>query len=503
VVQGVKAYLLSMVRSFLFTLATVYIVIYICIYLFQIFESTYKPPPALEAIGIKSGLFTGCIHEYLCWPLTVPVQVPGFKICPSQPVFFFLPSASSQDKVSRDVNSGDGMLSVMGNGSSLPHWALENKGLYRGPWAYATLENVDAAFNSNGTCIADIRHANSQDDIRFWEDKEREYKLLRAEMLTYIADDKAFRAAAASENPRHSSSSFFDIYTQVNAVRVLVGLLIEQLRGLDSLSVEFESVLVPAINSPRPPTTHPRVDVHSSWWQFWSDWGGERKAQEAREQAEKAQVEKEYRYMMRSLRQILKELERLLEKANAVVRELEGLEGGGVREVMRMLEQDETRRRAERKAEDQRKVEQQRDMAGPWRWSGLVRRARMWMPLFFALDEDAAILEEEDTEQMAAHRACEMSLLVRVKELSAKTASSFVYLDALLKSRSVEVTELSRYTTEEGLEAVKSGHLGLWQNLDRILFVSERRQTDQVRERRAIMKAIVDDGDEIREKKEE
>jgi len=501
VVQSVKAYLLSMVRSFLFTLATVYIVIYICIYLFQRFESTYTPPPALEAIGIKSGLFTGCIHEYLCWPLTVPVQVPGFKICPSQPVFFFLPSASSQDKVSRDVNSGDGMLGVAGNGSSPPHWALDNKGSYRGPWAYATLENVDAAFNSNGTCrresIADIRHANCQDDIRFWEDKDREYKLLCAEMLAYIADDKAFRAAAASENPSRSSSSFFDIYTQVNAVRVLVGLLIDQLRGLDSLSVEFESVIVPAINSPRPPTTHSRGDVHSPWWQFWSEWGGEREAQEAREQAEKEQAEKEqaekeYRYMMRSLRQILKELERLVEKANAVVRELEGLEGGGVREVLRMVAQDEKRRRAE----------QQRDMAGPWRWSGLVRRARMWMPLFFAVDEDAAVLEEEDTAE-TAYRACEMSLLERVKELSAKTASSFVYLDALLKSRRVETTELSRYTTEEGLEAVKSGHLSLWQNLDRILFVSERRQTDQVRERRAIMKAMDDDGDEIRKKREE
>jgi len=279
--------------------------------------------------------------------------------------------------------------------------------------------------------IADIRHDNCQDDIRFWEDKDREYKLLCAEMLAYIADDKAFRAAAASENPSRSSSSFFDIYTQVNAVRVLVGLLIDQLRGLDSLSVEFESVIVPAINSPRPPTTHSRGDVHSPWWQFWSEWGGEREAQEAREQAEKEQAEKEqaekeYRYMMRSLRQILKELERLVEKANAVVRELEGLEGGGVREVLRMVAQDEKRRRAE----------QQRDMAGPWRWSGLVRRARMWMPLFFAVDEDAAVLEEEDTAE-TAYRACEMSLLERVKELSAKTASSFVYLDALLKSRRV------------------------------------------------------------------
>jgi hypothetical protein len=167
-----------------------------------------------------------------------------------------------------------------------------------------------------------------------------------------------------------------------------------------------------------------------------------------------------------------------------------------------MVAQDEKRRRAERKAELQRKAEQQRDMAGPWRWSGLVRRARMWMPLFFAVDEDAAILEEEDTAE-TAHRACEMSLLERVKELSAKTASSFVYLDALLKSRRVETTELSRYTTEEGLEAVKSGHLSLWQNLDRILFVSERRQTDQVRERRAIMKAMDDDRDEIRKKREE
>jgi len=75
-------------------------------------------------------------------------------------------------------------------------------------------------------------------------------------------------------------------------------------------------------------------------------------------------------------------------------------------------------------------------MARPWRWSGLVRRARMWMPLFFAVDEDAAVLEEEDTAE-TAYRACEMSLLERVKELSAKTASSFVYLDALLKSRRV------------------------------------------------------------------
>lgn len=66
VVQGVKAYLLSIVCSFLFTLAKVYISIYICIYLFQRGESTYTPPPALGHIGIKSGLFTGYIHEYVC-----------------------------------------------------------------------------------------------------------------------------------------------------------------------------------------------------------------------------------------------------------------------------------------------------------------------------------------------------------------------------------------------------------------------------------------------------
>jgi hypothetical protein len=318
-------------------------------------------------------------------------------------------------------------------------------------------------------------------------------------MLACLADDKVFRAAAASENPRRSSFSFLDIYTQVNAVHVLAGRLIEQLRGLDSMSVEFESVIVPAINTPRPPTTHPRVDVHSPWWQFWGDWGGERRAQEARKQAEK-----EYVYMMRSLRQILEDLDRLVEKANAVFRELEGLEGGGVREVSRLVALVERERRAERKAE------QRRGMAGQWSWSGLeealrgaVRRARMWMPLFFAVDEDAAFLEEEDIKEMAAHRACEMLLLVRVKELSAKTARSLVYFNALLKSRRVETTELSRYTTEEGLEAVKSGHLGLSQHFERLLVALNRRYMDQVRERRAIIKAMIDDGDEIRGKSEE
>jgi hypothetical protein len=68
-------------------------VLYVALYMIQQYDSSYDYPPELSVIWIQKGAFTYMIHAYAC--KLVYVQVPGFKICPAQPILSIWSSSSA------------------------------------------------------------------------------------------------------------------------------------------------------------------------------------------------------------------------------------------------------------------------------------------------------------------------------------------------------------------------------------------------------------------------
>jgi hypothetical protein len=302
-------------------------VLYVALYVIQQYDSSYDYPPELSIIWIQKGAFTYLIHAYAC--KLVCVQVPGFKICPAQPILSIWPSSSAGASVIDEDTKGNGA----GQGRDWgPQGECMNWGVWASPEFKETKFMPDCCYGE-GKSMADRRKLGLQKDIQDWEDLASSLKQLE-DVRDYLGKKELREHNDTSGGGRNPLA---EVQIPIQAMIVPTNNFIDVLRDIHSTSVAFEGVLVPVIEGVLSDLkTPPAGQKHPPWWKFWQ-WGGA---------AAEGQRKKEYAHSMKVLHGLLDLLQNQVSEASMRRRNLDSQEALVVdRAVRRHLEEESRIRR--------------------------------------------------------------------------------------------------------------------------------------------------------------